>query len=121
MISLSPIQALKLETLAQAKVSEDLLKSHNVDKELITLAEDVLGKILQSFKLDITDTPSGKLRSMLNAVYSHFVSLEKVIDARVLSQFNAMRLKTFVKMIEGYRVSLIIAMKTIQDALDDGG
>ncbi|XP_059073325.1 uncharacterized protein LOC131874100 [Cryptomeria japonica] len=56
--SLSLIQALKLATLTQVKTSEDLLKSHSVDKELIILARDVLDKILPSFKPDTFD-PSG--------------------------------------------------------------
>lgn len=93
--SLSPIQALKLVTLTQAKASEDLLKSHIVDKELITLARDVLEKILSSFKPDTSDNPSSKLKSMLNVIESHFVSLEKAMDTRVLNQFNSMRPKTF--------------------------
>ncbi|XP_057851515.1 uncharacterized protein LOC131061720 [Cryptomeria japonica] len=50
-----------LENLAQAKASEDLLKSHNADKELITLAVDVLEKILPSFKPDLANNPSGKM------------------------------------------------------------
>lgn len=36
--SLSLIQALKLATLAQVKASEDLLKCHFEDKELIFMA-----------------------------------------------------------------------------------
>lgn len=116
--SLSPIQEMKLATLAQAKANEDLLKFHTTDKELITLAGDVLEKFFPSFKLDITDTTFDNIRSMLNAIESHFVSLEKVADARVLTQFNAMRLNFFLKMIEGDRVSFITTMKRIQDALD---
>lgn len=37
--SLSLFQALKLATLAQAKASEDLLKYHSKDKELISMAQ----------------------------------------------------------------------------------
>lgn len=88
--SLSPIQALKLAALSQAKASEDLFKFHTKDKELISLATNVLEKILPSFKQGIIDTPFGKLRSMLKEVDSHFISLEKAADAKVLSQFNAM-------------------------------
>lgn len=50
---------------------------------------------------------------MLKAIYSHFASLKKVVDAKVLSQFNVMRLRTILKMVEGYRVSLTIGLKTI--------
>lgn len=97
--SLSLIQALKLANLIQAKASEDSLKSHSTDKELITLVDDVLEKILPSFKLDTFDH-FGKLKSMLNVVGSHFESLEKAKDTRILNQFNSMQLKTFLKMIE---------------------
>lgn len=64
----------------------------------------------------IPDTfdPSGKLKSMLNVVGSHFESLEKATDTRILNQFNAMRLKTFLKMIEDDRVTLVTTMKSIQ-------
>lgn len=118
--SLSLIQALKLATLAQAKANGDLLKSHSKDKELIILVGDVLEKILPSFKLD-TSNPFDNLKSMLNVVGSHFESLEKASDTKVLNQFNDMRLKTFLKMIGDDRVTLVTPMKSIQDALDEGG
>lgn len=82
---------------------------------------NVLEKIFLSFKLDTIDTPFGKLRSMLNSVDSHFVSLERATNAKVLTQFNAMILRIILKMIEGDRVSVTTAMKNIQDALDEGG
>lgn len=87
--SLSHIQELKLATLTQAKASEDFLKSHSADKELIPLARYMLEKIMLSFKLDSSD-PFGKLKSLLNVVGSHFDSLEKVADIKFLNQFNAM-------------------------------
>lgn len=90
--SLSPIQALKLETLTQAKASEDLLKFHFANKELISLAGNMLEKIMPSLQLNTSD-PSGKLKGLLNVLGSHFESLEKVSDIKVLNQFNAMRLK----------------------------
>lgn len=74
---------------------------------------EVFEKKLPSFKPNTTDNPSVKLKSMLNIVDSHFESLEKASNARVLNQFNAMRLKTFLKMIENDRVSLITAMKVV--------
>lgn len=89
MSSLSLIQSLNIVTLAQAKASEDFLKSHTVDKDLITLAGDILEKILPSFKPDTTDNPFGLLESVLNVVKSYFESLEKATYIRVLNQFNA--------------------------------
>lgn len=47
--SLSPIQELKLVALAQAKVSEDREKSFIENSELVTLASDVLEKLIPSF------------------------------------------------------------------------
>lgn len=47
--SLSHVQALRLAALAQAKASEDLLKSHTEDSEVISLVTSVLEKILPSF------------------------------------------------------------------------
>lgn len=55
------------------------------------MATSVLEKIMPYFE-DMTNSPSGKLRSTLKAVDSHFVSLEKVVEGKVLSQFNVMRL-----------------------------
>ncbi|XP_059075131.1 uncharacterized protein LOC131875121 [Cryptomeria japonica] len=90
--SLSLIQALKLVALTQSKASEDLLKSHSIDKELISLAGDMLEKIMPYFQPD-TSNPSSKIKDLLNVVGSHFESLEKVVDIKALNQFNAMRLK----------------------------
>lgn len=109
--SLSPVKALKFATLAQAKDSEDLLKSHSEDIELIMLATSILVKILPTFKKDTLNLPFSKLRSMLKAIDSHFESLEKVVDVNILSQFNAMRLRTFLRIVEGDRVSLITSVK----------
>lgn len=119
--SLSPIEPLNLAALAQAKASEDLLKSHTEDKELISILTSVLEKILPSFKQDSIESPSNKLRSMLKLVDSHFVSLANATEAKVLSQFNAMRLRIILRMIEGDRASLITNMKGIQDGLEEGG
>lgn len=85
------------------------------------MATDVLEKILPSFKQDTTHSPFEKLRNMLKAIDSHFVSLEKVVDSKVLSHFNAMQLRIILKMVEGYRVSLTTSLKSIQKALDEGG
>ncbi|XP_059077885.1 uncharacterized protein LOC131876484 [Cryptomeria japonica] len=75
--SLSPIQELKLATLTQDKANEDFVKSHSSDKDLISLAGDMLQKIMPSFKLDTFD-PSSKIKGLLNVVGSHFESLEKI-------------------------------------------
>lgn len=69
------------------------------------MATCVLEKIMPSFEKDIVDSHSGKVRSMLKAVDSHFVFIEKFMEGKVLSKFNAMRLRTILKMVEGDRVS----------------
>lgn len=50
--SLSLIQVLKLATFSQAKDSEDVLKSHIEDSELLTMASGVLEKLMPSFQKD---------------------------------------------------------------------
>lgn len=112
------MQALKFASLSQGKASEDLLKSDSEDNELISLATSVLEKFLLTFKKDTLDSPFGKLRSMLKAVDSHFESLEKVADVKVLNHFNAMRLRIVLRMVEGDRVNLITDVKAIQEALN---
>lgn len=75
---------------------------------------------MPSFKLESSDS-CDKLKGLLNVVGSHFESLKKATYIKVLDQFNAMRLKIFLKKIEDDRVTLVTSMKTIRDALDDGG
>lgn len=58
---------------------------------------------------------------MLKSIDFHFVSLQKATEGKVLIQFNAMRLQMILKMVEGDRVSLISNLKSIQEALDEGG
>lgn len=84
--TLSPIQELKLATLAQIKASEDLLKSQLEDREVIFLATNVLEKNLPSFKKDPGDSSSVKLRNMSQVVDSHFLSLEKAVDIKKIEQ-----------------------------------
>ncbi|XP_059066371.1 uncharacterized protein LOC131857687 [Cryptomeria japonica] len=119
--SLSLVQELKFVAITQAKASEDLLKSHTEEKELISLTTSFLKKILPSFKQDTLDSPFGKLRSMVKLVDSHFESLEKATEVKALSHFNAKRLRTVLRMVEGDRISLITGVKGIQEALDKGG
>lgn len=119
--TLSPIQALKLATLAQIKASEDLFMSASKEKEVISLATKALEKILSHLKKDSSDTPFGKLKDMLYKVESDFESLEKAVDEVALKRFNDMRLKTTLKAVEGDRVSLNTVVKSVEDALDEGG
>lgn len=58
---------------------------------------------------------------MTKVVDSHFESLQKAVDVKVLNNFNAMRLRIVLKMVEGDRVSLITDMKGISEALNEGG
>lgn len=115
------MQELKFAALAQAKTSEDLLKSYSKDRELITLGTSVLEKKIPTFKQDTLDSPSSKLQSMLKAVDYHFESLEKVADVNILIYFNAMRLRTILRMVEDDRVSLITSVRSIREALNEGG
>lgn len=110
-----------MAALAQVKESEDLLKSHMEDNEVISLATSVIEKILPSFKQGSSDTPSGKLKSFLKSVDSYFESLEKTAKAKVLRNFNSMRMRTVLKMIEGDKKCLVTCVKGIQDALVEGG
>lgn len=75
---------------------------------------------MSSFKLD-TSNPSSKFKVLLNVVGSHFESLEKAANIEVFNQFNAIKLKQFLKMIEYDRVSLVTSLKIIWDAIDEGG
>lgn len=118
--TLSPIQALKLATLMQNKASEDLFTFAFEEKEVISLATIVLEKILPNLTQDSSDTPE-KLRGMLNKVELDFVSLEKLVDTKVLNKFNEMRLEIFFKTIEVDREVLKSVIKIIEDALDEGG
>lgn len=90
--SLSLVQALKLVVFSQAKASEDLLKSHTEDSELLTMASDVLEKLMPSFQKDSLDTSSEQLKILINSVDSHFQSFEKSVEEKVWNEFNARRL-----------------------------
>lgn len=119
--TLSPIQALKLATQAQIKESKDLLKSQSKDKEVISFTIEVLEKLLPSFSQDSGASPSRKLKNMLSVVNTHFVSLEKATDESVQKIFNEMRLQNKLKEVERDGASLKAAIKSIEEALDEGG
>ncbi|XP_059073528.1 uncharacterized protein LOC131874258 [Cryptomeria japonica] len=118
--SLSPIQRLQLATFAQAKANIDLMKSHKKDCELMLMATSVLEKFLPSFK-DTSSTPSNQLKSLLKSIDSHFVSLKKDTEAKLISVFNAKRMRTVLRMISGDKTKLVSCVKSIQDALVEGG
>lgn len=119
--SLSPIRKLQLASFAQAKASEDLLKSHTEDNELLTLASGVLEKIIPSYVKNKFDTPSEQLKSLINSMDTHFESLEKSAAVKVRGEFNAKRLRTLKRMITDDRVTLDTCIKRVQDALSKGG
>lgn len=66
MDTLSPIQKLKLASLARSKEREEILKSHMEDGELLSLASSVLEKIMPTFQKDSSNSPSGQLKSLIN-------------------------------------------------------
>lgn len=51
--SLSPIQKLKLASLAQAKAREEILKFHIEDSELVNLVSGILEKIMSVLMFEI--------------------------------------------------------------------
>lgn len=118
--SLSSIHNLQLVSITQAKASEDLLRSHTKDKNFLTLASNILEKLLPSFQKDTSDTPSGQLKSFINSIDTHFESFEKSAEEKVLNEFNAKRLQTLKKMIAKDRVTLGVYLKSMQDALFEG-
>lgn len=119
--SMSPIEKLQLATFAQAKASEDFMKSHIEDSEMLSQASGILEKIMPSFQKDALDTPSIQLRSLIKSVDTHFESLEKSTEEKVYSEFNAKRMRTFNRMIVGDKVILDTCIKRIPDALTTGG
>lgn len=119
--SLSPIQELKLVALSQDKASEDLLKSHTNDSELLTLASGVLEKLMPSFQKDTSDTPFDQMKSLINSVDNHFESFEKSPEEKVCNEFNARRLQKLKRIIVDGRVTLDMCVKSMQDSLFEDG
>lgn len=120
--TLSPLKAVKLATQAQIKASEDLLKSQSKDNlEVISLATKVLEKTLPNFSHDSGESPFGKLKNMLSVVNTNFESLEKAVDELAQKNFIEMYLQSLSKVIEGDKISLKIAVKSVEDALSEGG
>lgn len=58
---------------------------------------------------------------MPESVDFHFESLKKAIEAKIVRNFNAMRMKTVLRMIEGDKKSLVTYVESIQDAMAQGG
>lgn len=58
---------------------------------------------------------------MLSKVEFNFVSLEKAIDIKVLNKFNETRLQTYLKTTEVDSEVLKNVVKSVEDALDEGG
>lgn len=69
------------------------MKSHTKDNMLLSLATDVLEKIMPSFQKDTSDTPSRKLKSLINTVDKNFESFEKFAEEKVQKEFNAKKLQ----------------------------
>lgn len=120
LVSLSPIQMVQLASFAHAKAGEDLLKSHTEDNELVNLTSGVLEKLMPTFQKNTFDTPSGKLKNLINSMDTHFESLEKSVEVKVHNEFNAKRLRTLKRMIADDRASLDTCVKSMQDGLSEG-
>lgn len=100
-----------MAVVAQAKASEDLLKSHIEDSELLTMASGVLEKLMPSFQKDTSDIPSNQLKSLINSVEHHFKSFEKFVEDKVRNEFNTRRLRILMRMIVDDRVTLDTCVK----------
>lgn len=100
---LSPIQKFKLASLAHAKTREEMLKSHIVDNELLNIASSILQKIMPTYIKDTLDSPSRKLKKLINSISTHFESLEKSVDFKVQNEFDAKRFCELQRMIANDR------------------
>lgn len=87
-----PMQKLQFTSFAQAKASEDLLKSHPEDSELLTLASYLLKKNYAHILEENFKHPISQLKKLINSVDTHFESFEKSAEVNVQNEFNAKRL-----------------------------
>lgn len=85
------------------------------------MASNVLEKIKPSFQKDLSDTPSGNLKILINFMDSHFQSFEKYAKEKVRNEFYVRRLQTLKKLVADDRTNLDMGKKGIQDALSEGG
>lgn len=76
---------------------------------------------MPSYVKNKSEYPSGQLKSLIDFVDTHSESLEKFVEAKVHSEFNAKRLGTLKRMISDDRVVLDTCIKSTQDALSEGG
>lgn len=85
-------QMMKLAFVVQEKERKHILKTHVKDSELIDLTSDVLRKVMPSYVKDPTNTPSNQLEGFINAVITHFNSLEDSTIVKMKSEFDKRRL-----------------------------
>lgn len=76
---------------------------------------------MPKFQKDTSDSPSGQLKSLINFVSTHFESLEKLVEVRVRNEFDAKRFSEIIEMISNDRNLLDTCVKSIQNALSEGG
>lgn len=88
---------------------------------LLTVASRIFEKLMPSFQKDSFDTPSSQLKSMINSVDTHFESFEKFVEEKVQHEFNTKRLQNLKKMIANDKVTLDTCVKSMQEALSEGG
>jgi hypothetical protein len=98
-----------------------MLRSHTEDNELLNLASSVLEKIIPIHVKDPSASPSGKLKSLINFVSTHFESLEKSAEVKVWKDFDENRFSKMKRMIVNDRDSLSTWVKCIHGALYEGG
>lgn len=119
--SLSPIQKLKVASFAQMKAKEELLKSHIEESELLSLASNILERIMPNQVKDPSGSPSGELKKLINSVSTHFESLEKSAEVKVQKEFDDKRFNRLKCMITNEKSLLATCVKNIQSALSKGG
>lgn len=59
------------------------MKSHIEDSELVSLASDILEKIMPTFQKDKSNSPFDLLKSLIILASTHFESLEKLAEVKV--------------------------------------
>lgn len=112
---------MKVTSIAQAKASEKILKSHIEDSELLSLAYGVLHKLMPTHVMDPFGSSSGELKKLINVVSTQFKSLEKSGEDKVQKEFNGKRLSWLKEVITKDKNLLATCMKKIQGSIFEAG
>jgi len=91
------------------------------DCALLEIAFSMLEKIMPSFQKDPLASPSGNLKSLVNSLSTHFDSLEKLAEEKVWKEFLGKSFTEAQGIITNDRSTLDIGIKSLENALKDGG